>query len=55
MPVIFTLGLEKSILRGWVSLRWAKALHLLNLVSILALPAFLINTAYEYIGPGEIL
>ena len=53
VPVMFTLLLEKSIMRGWISRKWVKALHLLNLISVLVLPVYVINTTYEYIGPGD--
>ena len=52
IAVITALGLEKLIIRGKISLNVAKAFHSLNLVSVLVLPVYIINTKYEYIGQG---
>jgi hypothetical protein len=53
VPIITALWLERLLLRGWISRMVGKTLHILNLIITLALPAFIINTKYDFIGPGQ--
>jgi hypothetical protein len=47
------MWLERLLLRGWISRMVGKTLHILNLIITLALPVFVINTKYDFIGPGQ--
>jgi hypothetical protein len=53
VPIITALWLERLLLRGWISRMVGKTLHILNLIITLALPVFVINTKYDFIGPGQ--
>jgi hypothetical protein len=52
VPLVTALFIEKLISHGWISWTLCKTMHICNLVSVLLVPAYIINFKYEFIGPG---